>query len=183
MTQIENDQNIGTKELIWIMLQWRSLIQQQNITCCSIHFQFCLNSCQTGNELVDLRVYSLFLIEGLKKKLLLMVPFFFRTSFSKKSRNENKFASIIVQQTTWMLYRMLQMEAEKRETIIQFIACYIYLILVAAQTHWETLIIWCSLQLKFMNKMINDVLKFSVLLNSWTIRTRHVFAHTTAQLW
>lgn len=44
-------------------------------------------------------------------------------------------------------------------------------------------ILWHSLQLKFMNKMINDILKFSVLLNSWTIRTRHVFGHTTAQLW
>lgn len=71
---------------------------------------------------MDLRAYSLFLTQGLKKTTFINGPLFFRMSFSKKNRNENKFASIIVQQTTWMLYHMQQMEAEKCETISLLLA-------------------------------------------------------------
>lgn len=73
----------------------------------------------------------------------------------------------------------------KQKNVKQLVYCLLDLPDASCCTNTSrgSFILWRSLQLKSMNKMINDILKFSILLNSWTIRTRHIFGHTTAQLW
>lgn len=158
------------------------LIQQQNITCCSIHFQFCLNSCQTGNELVDLRAYNLFLTQGLKKQLLLMVPFFSERPSQRKTEMKTNLLQLLFSKQHGCFTICNKW---KQKNVKQLVYCLLDLPDASCCTNTSrgSFILWRSLQLKSMNKMINDILKFSILLNSWTIRTRHIFGHTTAQLW